>query len=514
MASPPDEDPGDPDPHPELSTSTWAGLKWTYGASAVGAMLQLGYTAAMGRLLTPSDFGILALAVVFLRFGGYFAQMGVGPALVQAPVMTDRKISTAFAMNIALSGLVALVFVLAAGLASVLLGEPAVVPVVRVLALGLLLAAAGTTAEALLRRDLNFRRLAINQLASFVIGYLLVGVILAVLGAGVWSLVAAHLAQSTIYSALNVAARPHPVRAGWHGRDAGSLLSFGGRVSVISFAEFIGVSLDTLVIGRFAGSAALGQYNRAFLLVNLPLERLMQGLERVLYPAFSRIQGERERLARVYRSALAMAGALLLPTAAGMAVAAEPLVLVVLGTQWGLAVDVLPFLAVSAALSLISLLGALVCEATADLNRKLVLVVTHVVVLFGLLLAAGSDLRLLAAAVALAQLIRVIGYFAFMHRLLGTTLSEHLIMFLPGLATAGVVAVAGIAWNAVLDGYPSIVLLAIQIASGAAVTLSSLRFGPLSSVRRDLSMWLNRASALDRTPRWILRFGGLSLDGR
>jgi lipopolysaccharide exporter len=84
-----------------LSRATWKGLQWTYGASIVGALLQVGYTAAMGRLLTPADFGLLAIALVFLRFGQYFAQMGVGPALVQAPEMSDRKIRTAFNINLA-----------------------------------------------------------------------------------------------------------------------------------------------------------------------------------------------------------------------------------------------------------------------------------------------------------------------------------------------------------------------------------------------------------------------------
>lgn len=508
-----DEGPLPPTEDQPLSRATWKGLQWTYGASMVGALIQVGYTAAMGRLLTPADFGLLAMALVFLRFGQYFAQMGVAQALVQAPEMSTRKITTAFTINLGLSALVAALFVLIAGLARLLLDDPGVVPVVRVMAVGLVLAAAGTTAESLLRRELRFRRLAINQLVSFVFGYLLVGLVMALLGAGVWSLVAAHLSQTASNAVLSVLARPHRAAFGWNRRDAVSLISFGGRVSVIGFAEFLGGSLDTLVIGRVAGGSALGQYNRAVLLVNLPLERLMQGVQRVLFPAFSRIQTQRERLGRVYRSALQIAAAVLIPTAAGMAVAAEPLVLILLGGQWGPAAEVLPFLAFAAVGSLLALFGAIICESTADLTRKLALQVGHVVVLFALLLAVGSDLRHLAAAVACAQLIRVVGYFAFMSRTLGTTMREHLAALLPAMATGAVVALLGVFWNLALEGATSLTLLVVHVCSGALVLATSLRVGPLSRTRRDLTLWLHRAAALERIPAPIRRLGGLTLDG-
>jgi lipopolysaccharide exporter len=505
MSDGPGETPAAP-----LSKSTFKGLQWTYGASLVGSLLQVGYTAAMGRLLSPADFGVLAIALVFLRFGQYFAQMGVGPALIQSPTMSGRRASTAFTMSVVLSTTVALIFVAIAGAARNLLDDPTVVPVVRVMAVGMVIGGIGTTAESLLRRELRFRRLATNQLLSFTIGYLLVGLSAAVLGAGVWSLVAAHLSQTTLNTILNIAARPHPIRGGWNRAEALQLVSFGGRVSIISFTEFLGMSLDTLVIGRVAGGAPLGQYNRAYLLVNLPLERLMQGVQSVLFPAFSQIQDERERLARVYRSALGVAAAVLIPTATGMAVAAAPLVRVVLGDQWTLAGEVLPFLAFSAVGGLLALLGAIVCEATADLNRKLALQSTHVLVLLALLLAAGSDLRALAAAVAMAQLVRVFGYFALMRRTLGMTMPGHMRILAPAAVTGVAIAVLGTAINSLLGDLGAVLLLTVHVVGSALVLLASFRAGPLSEVRRDLAVWLERASALDRVPPLLRRVSGLA----
>jgi lipopolysaccharide exporter len=464
----------------------------------------------MGRLLSPSDFGVLAMAGVFLRFGQYFAEMGLGAALVQAPSMTASKVRTAFALNVALSILVAGLFFLLADLVRHLLDDPVVVPVVKVMAWGMVLGALGTTAQSLLRRELRFRRLAVNQLISFVLGYMMVGLSFAVAGAGVWSLVAAHLSQTLTRSLLDLVARPHAVRGGWSRQDARSILGFGGRISVISFAEFLGISLDTLVIGRVAGGESLGQYNRAFLLVTLPLEQLLRGVQQVLFPAFSRIQEERERLARVYRSALGIAAAIVIPTASGIAWAAGPLTLVVLGGQWGEAARIVPFLAVAATMSLLALLAAVMCEATADLNRKLALQSVHVVALLALLLTAGTELRRLAAAVAFAQVIRAVGYFGLMRRILGTTYKEHLLVLLPAFTTGAAVSLAGWLWNWSLTPHarPS-VLLITHMSSGAVILFLSLRFGPLRSVRADLTLWLYRADALDRLPAWLRRHGGL-----
>jgi lipopolysaccharide exporter len=496
-----------------LSKRTWSGLQWTYGAALLGALLQLGYTAAMGRLLSPSDFGVLAMAGVFLRFGQYFAEMGMGAALVQAPLMSASKVRTAFAMNLALSLAVAIAFVALADLVRHLLDDPVIVPVVQVLAFGMVLGALGTTAQSLLRRELRFQRLAVNQLISFVFGYLLVGLSLAVLGAGVWSLVAAHLSQELVRSLLDLAARPHPVRGGWSRADATSLFRFGGRVSVIGFAEFLGTSLDTLVIGRVAGGERLGQYNRAFLLVNLPLEQLLRGVQQVLFPAFSRIQEQRERLSRVYWSAFGIAAAILIPTATGIAWAAAPLTLVLLGGQWGEAAQIVPFLAVGAAVGLLALLAAIICESTADLNRKLALQTFHVVALLGLLLAAGTDLRRLAAAVAIAQLIRGVGYFSLMRRTLSTTMRQHLTALLPSLATGAAVSLAGWTWNNLFTELRPSALLFAHIVSGGLLLFLSFRFGPLSGVRADLTVWLDRANALDRVPAWLRRLGGLTVPG-
>lgn len=483
----------------ELTRPTLQNLKWTYGAAAVSAVLQLGYTAVMGRLLDPADFGLVAMALVFLRFASYFAEMGVGPALVQRTALTPRIVRAAHTSGIGLGLVFAAAIALAAPLAARLYDTPAVSNVVRLTALTFVINGAGLTATSLLQRDLRFPRLAVIEVVSYCCGYLGVGVVAALAGAGPYSLVAAALGQSLLAAVLAYAAVRHPVAPLVRGGELRALYGFGGQVTAISFLEFIGSSLDTLVIGRVAGPALLGQYNRAALLVSLPFQRAAFGLSNVLFATLSRIQDERERVRSAYLGALRVGAALLLPTVAGVAVAADELVAVLLGPQWRPAAAVLPLLALATALDLLSFLAAVVCEATGQLRGKLALQAAFVAVL-GLLLAvaAGGGLRAVAAAVAAAQLFRLAAYSWLMGKVVGAGLREHLRLVAgPALAAAAVaVAVALVTAGAGAVGAPVGAVLAVQVTAGALMLAVLFAAGPLAPVRREAARRLVDAGYL------------------
>lgn len=481
-----------------LTSQTVGAFKWTYGSYAVTAVIQLGYTAAMARLLSPRDFGLVAMASLFLRFGEHFAQMGVGQALIQKAQLTGRDIRSGFTATLALGLAMSAAFVVAAPLAGSVFKSDTVVPVARVLAFSFALHALGITAKSLLRRDLQFRTLAVVEVTSSVLGYMAVGVIAAMLGAGVWSLVIAALSQALVSSMMAMALGRHPLRLLLAWPEVRSLYSFGGRVSIISFLEFLGTSLDTLFIGRFAGEALLGQYNRARLLVKLPLDQLTQGTSKVLFPAFSRIQADAQRLRGAYLSGLRMISVMVVPAAAGMAVASDELALVVLGPQWQEAGDVLPYLAFLVAATLTSKMAAITCEATATLNAKLVLTLGHVALLALLLtLSIGGSLEAYALAIAVAGGLRLLAYTTLMNRVVGVSLVEHLRVLSPVALTAA--ATGSSIWGVTLalDGVMASGFIVIaQVATGAVVLTAALTLGPLGEVRRDIHRRLSHARLL------------------
>jgi lipopolysaccharide exporter len=389
-------------------------------------------------------------------------------------------------------------FLLAAPLAELIFDSTRVVAIAQVLAASFFLQGLGVTATSLLRRQLRFKTLAVIEVLSSVCGYMAVGLSFALAGAGVWSLVAAGLAQAGLASIIALALVRHPMRLTIDWADLRSLYSFGGRISVISLFEFFGSSLDTLFIGRFAGEAPLGQYNRARLLVKLPLDRITQGTAKVLFPAFSRVQHDHERLRAAYLTGLRGMSLLIIPAAAGMAVAARELQLVVLGPQWEEAARVLPYLALLVATTLTAKMAAIICEAVAALNAKLLLTVGHVALLSLLLwLSIGGDLEGYARAIATAGGVRLLAYTALMRRVLGVGWRAHLQVLGPILVTAAAVAasIAGVS-ALVRPLVPVGVVLAAQMATGAILLLLALFGGPLGGVRRDLHRRLHAAGML------------------
>ena len=487
-----------------LTRSTFSGLKWTYGATAASVLLQVGYTAVMGRLLTPADFGLVAMALVFLRFGNHFAQMGLGPALIQKESLSDRDVRIGFTSSLLLGTGFAAVLVLVAPLAEQLFADPDVVPVTRALALSFVLNGAGLTALSLLRRRLRFRALAMVNVASYAAGYLVVGVTLALMGAGVWSLVGAALVQTLLEALFAYTAVRHSVRPLFAVREARALFGFGSRVSVIGFLEFLASNLDVLVIGRVAGQTALGQYNRASLLVNLPLQHLGTGLSRVLFPAFSRIQAETKRLRRGYLGAMQLSSALILPLTAGMAVAAPELVRVVLGPQWSPAARVLPLLALAAALGFLTHYAGVTCEAVAALNQKLALQAISLVLLAALLfIAAEGGLVALAGAVAASQLVRHTLYAVLMTRILHLRAVDHWLVYGRSLLS-GVIVAGAILGVSVLGREAQLVtgtIFAMQVTSGATLLALLLWWGPLAGARHELVDLVTRAGLLPADPK-------------
>jgi lipopolysaccharide exporter len=510
-------DPVDPvSTRENLTRGTVRGLSWVYGASAIGAFTQLLYTAIMGRLLAPEDFGLLAMALVFQRFGTYFARLGVGQALIQKAKLTDLDIRVGFTSSMLLGGGFGALVLFAAPLAGALFDTDAVVPVVRVLALTFLIGGFGRVSSSLLRRELRFRALAILEFLTFVVSYLGIGIGLALAGFGVWSLVAVQLAQSLIGAIGAFLIARHPLAPSLDGPTLRALFGYGSRLSIISFLEFIGMSLDTLVIGRTSGQERLGQYNRAYLLVNLPFHQIVEGLSRVLFPSFSQIQDDRPRLLGAYRSSAGGIAAVLLPLSAGLAVAAPEAVMVVIGPQWGAAAAVLPVLAFAGAVNFLSHLGGVICDATATLNRKLVLQLSYVLLLAALLLAAGTvdDLRAYAGAVLTAELVRHLMYQRLMGHVLGFGVRDHARLYGGPVVTGLAVALGiGVVTAILRERAPVAVTFATQIATGAVLLLASVVWGPLAPVRHDVGQRLRHAGLtggsgrLARTAARVLDYG-------
>ncbi len=267
----------------------------------------------------------------------------------------------------------------------------------------------------LLRREHRFRELSVITFVTYVLGYLVVGVGLALLGAGVWSLVVGALVSSGSQMVWQYALLRHPLRPVLRREPYREVCGYGMRLTSAHLLDYVGANLDTYTVGRYADTAIVGQYSRGYYLAFQPVRwYLTAALTNVLFPHLSRIQHDETRLHRAYLSVLALGGIIVFPLCAGMAVAAQELVLVVLGRQWSVAATTVPWFALAAACSVISALSQTVAEARADLYRSLGVQAAYIAVLATLLVVAVANrshgIWVYAAAVAAAEVIRHAGY--------------------------------------------------------------------------------------------------------
>lgn len=427
MADTEPDDPADSRKGTDLVGRTMSGLRWSYLSSGVTAVLQLVVTAILARLLYPSDFGLVAMAAVILSFGQYFAQMGVGQAVVQRPDISSDDVRVAFTSSVLLGAGFSALFWLAAPLSTYLFHDAEVVPILRVSGLTFLITGFTTTAMALLRRDLRFRAVAVIETASYALIYAPLGVALAFAGLGAWSLVAAGLGQYTMTAFLAYTFSRHPLRPSLNGAALRALYSFGARVSGISFLEFLGSNIGPMWIGNRLGADALGVYNRAFNLINLPAYYFTTSLSRVMYSSMSRVQGETARLRDTYMSLTTVFAALLMPACWGAAGASRQIVLVLLGPRWTEAIPVFVVLALAAPFTFLAHLSGVISEVTATLNPKLILSLGRLVVLI-VLLVVLTPLGLVGYALAFAvtEILLYAAYQLLMKTVLATTIRRLL----------------------------------------------------------------------------------------
>lgn len=484
-------------PSNNLTAETMHGLKWSYLSTVVIFVVQTGVTAVLARLLTPSAFGLVAMALVLLRFGQYFAQMGAGQAVVQKPELSARDVRTAFTSS-ALIGLAFYgLFVALAPLASALFPHtPGVVTVTRVLSLTLVIGGLTATTQGLLRRRFAFRAIALTEIGSYVLGYALVGLVLAFSGFGAWSLVAASLGQGALMVAAYTLLCRGDIGLGLSARSFKAIYSFGARVSLIAFAEFMGSNLDTLWAGHYLGSRATGLYTRATSLATVPLLLMVTSLSRVLLPGYSRIQFERERLRSLYLATLTVVAAIIIPVAWGVAGAAHEVIATLLGAQWIAAVPVLVVLSLAAPFTLLTHFGAMLCEATATLNVKILISVCRIGWLALLLVVlARFGIVGIAAAFAISECLTNLVYLPVMKKLLTLSVGDVVRSQSIGLIAGGVTGISLFGLHAGLTqvGWRAPAILVVQIALAALCLLFTVTKARGGLVWREIRLRLDAA---------------------
>jgi PST family polysaccharide transporter len=278
---------------------------------------------------------------------------------------------------------VAAVLLVVAPIVAHAMREPALTSVLRVLSIGLAVQGTLVVSGALMRRQLDFRRQALIETVSSLIGLGGVAVTLAFLGYGVWSLVYGGLVSGVFMSGAQMVVVRHSVRPLLGRRELRDLMHLGVGSTLNNLLSYIAVNGDNLLVGRLMGATSLGLYSRAYNLMSVPHSYTSTVIAPVLFPAFAQIHTESDRLRRAYLIITELMAVVAAPLMVGMAVAAPHLVAALYGPQWIGTTVPFQILCIAGYFRTLSPLGGVVAQSTARIYRAFWLQVGYVALVIG-----------------------------------------------------------------------------------------------------------------------------------
>jgi O-antigen/teichoic acid export membrane protein len=327
-----------------MRTRVLGGVAWKALSQVVLVASRVAVALILARLLTPHEYGLAGMVLVFSTLIFIFSDLALTAALVRRPKLTEADRSTAFWTSLAVGAGFTVVGVGLAGPIAAFYGEPDVRPLFAVLSLSFLVTAVGTTQAALLTREMDFRSLELRKIAGVLAGAA-TGIATAAEGYGAWAIIVQQLTQTVVSVALLWSFSPWRPRLLYSLGSLRQLAGFSLKVFSTQLLFYANRNTDNLLIGRFLGAAALGAYALAYNVMLFPFSRIASPLQEVLFPAFARMQGERERLADAWLRVNRAVAAISVPALIGMVIVAPEFVSVVVGDRWAPAVPVLQILA-------------------------------------------------------------------------------------------------------------------------------------------------------------------------
>ena len=493
----------------KLSSTVMKGGAWLGVAAGAQALLQIVIFAILARLLSPTAFGLAAIAGIIIDVAAGVAPLGISQAIVQRKELRPEHLRAAFTLSIATGAMFVTVLSIAAYPVGRLLGSADSAPLIAALAWMFPIKSLSFVAEGLAARGKKFRLLASRQITAYVVGYGVVGLSCATLGLGAWSLVYAQLTQAAVVALLLNATMRFPKQPTSDIEAYKDILSFGSGFSAARVINSLATQSDRAIVSSFTNPAAVGLYSRALQIVRYPTLLVGQVIEDVLFPSFAGVQSDKARLGQAFYRTQGSIFVAMTPVTVLVCLTAGQICDLLLGPQW---TGVVP-LVIIFGFALPFRSAQRVCSATLRaLGHS-----WWVAALQGLLLVAtvvgsviGIRFGLVGAAigVTIAFLIHygaLLVACAVTLKLAPTRVIGH---HLSGLPIGILVAVGSIIGVATATVAPSIIALMVAVGGSAVLTLTGLWLAPRVFVNED-GRWL-LTLLLSKAPRKVSGLGAIA----
>ncbi len=338
---------------------TKAGIIWSFVNQGGAQLLNLFITFILARLVTPDEFGTIAMVTVFTGFAIRFVDFGFSASLIQKKEINQKDINTVFFFNITFGIVLTTLFFFLSPLIANFYDVAILNILTKVLSFIFVITALSGVNKAVIRKDMNFKLSSIFSLTALILSSSL-AIIFAYMGYGVWSILIKILSREVFISLLYFIFYPVNQRPVFNKNSFNSMFKMGRNVAGESMINYWSRNADNLLIGKMLNSGALGVYSKAYAVMMLPLTNFSRVIAKVMFPSFSLIQDNIPEIKRIYLNATKVIAFLTFPMMGGLAVVSREFVLTAFGPGWEEMIPLVSFLSIlGASQSILSLNGTI-----------------------------------------------------------------------------------------------------------------------------------------------------------
>ena len=431
-------------------------------------------TIILARLLSPSDYGIIAMLSIFIALSNAIIDSGFSNALIQKKDVSESDYSTVFFINIILGILVSACLFFCAPYIADFYNSPILNEVTRWTSLNLIITSFCLVQRTKMTKELNFKSQAKISLVSTLMSGSL-GVYCAYIGMGVWSLVIQTLVSNFILTALFWILSSWKPRLEFSFKSFKELFSFGSKLMLTGLYGPFFENMYSIFLGKFYKSSILGYYNRAYTIVQFPSSNLTGILNRVSFPLLSSIQEKSDELSKKYRRMIRLTVFFVFPMISLLFVTAEPFVMKVLGPQWEQSIVIVKLLCLSSLLyPIISYnINILLVKGKSGLHLKLDLI-KKIFSLMVLLVTIRFGLTIICLGMIVSSLFSYILTAYFSGKLINYSLLTQLRDMFPSFICSVLITICGEILNILIPNYWVALFINVFILSVLYFTLSIL----------------------------------------
>lgn len=335
-----------------LKKDLFTGVAYNAISKYSGIIVSLIVSAILARLISPEDFGIIAVAMVIITFFSVFSDLGIAPAIIQNKSLTKENLSDIFSFTVWLGIGLSVCFFFSSWAVSTYYNINKLILICQILSVNLLFVTINIVPNALLYKNKEFKFIAFRTFFVQLTGGI-ISVIAALNGAGIYSLLINPIFSSIALFIINILHYPQQMKWSLGISSLKIIFSYSSYQFLFNLINYFGRNLDKLLIGKYMGMIPLGYYEKSYRLMMLPLQNISYAITPVMHPIFSDFQNDLHKLSSSYLKVVRLLAFIGLPLSVLLWFTSSEIVLIIFGNQWVNSIPVFQILSLSVGIQII-----------------------------------------------------------------------------------------------------------------------------------------------------------------